>query len=136
MNHVRKKLLVGGTVLAVALGYLAYRGVAAGKSYYMSVDAYLADPSCRGQRVRLHGFVAGQNLSTSVQDGLTAFELSGESRRVRVRYTGVVPDTFRAGGEVVVTGRMGPDGVFEARELLTKCASKYEMKQMAKERPV
>ncbi len=136
MNHVRKKLLMGGTILTAAVAYLAYQGVAAGKSYYVSVDAYLADASYQGQRVRLHGIVGQENLSADARDEHAEFELAGDTRKIRVRYAGVVPDTFRVGGEVVVAGRMGKDGVFEAKELLTKCASKYEMKRTGKERPV
>ena len=102
----------------------------------MSVDDYLADASYQGQRVRLHGIVGQENLSADARDEHVEFELAGDTRKIHVRYAGVVPNTFRVGGEVVVTGRMGKDGVFEAKELLTKCASKYEMKRTGKERPV
>jgi cytochrome c-type biogenesis protein CcmE len=46
--------------------------------------------------------------------------------RARVAYRGSVPDLFRVGREVVVTGRM-QDGVFVAKRdsLSTKCPSKY-----------
>ena len=64
------------------------------------------------------------------------FVLLGETSQIRIRYDGVVPDLFEVGGEVVVAGRKGNDGVFEATELMTKCASKYdEMKSKGKERP-
>ena len=43
-----------------------------------------------------------------------------------VRYSGIVPDTFKEGGEVVATGHLGPDGTFEATKILAKCASKYQ----------
>lgn len=48
------------------------------------------------------------------------------STRVPVRYTGAVPDPFREGREVIVTGRMR-DGVFfaERDSLVTKCPSKF-----------
>jgi cytochrome c-type biogenesis protein CcmE len=43
-----------------------------------------------------------------------------------VRYTGAVPDPFREGREVIVTGAMR-NGVFVAEEdsLVTKCPSKF-----------
>jgi cytochrome c-type biogenesis protein CcmE len=49
------------------------------------------------------------------------------SRAVPVRYTGTVPDPFRDGREVIVTGRLR-SGVFvgERNSLVTKCPSKFQ----------
>jgi cytochrome c-type biogenesis protein CcmE len=49
------------------------------------------------------------------------------SRAVPVRYTGTVPDPFRDGREVIVTGRLR-NGVFvgERNSLVTKCPSKFQ----------
>jgi cytochrome c-type biogenesis protein CcmE len=45
---------------------------------------------------------------------------------VPVRYTGVVPDPFRAGREVIVTVRREREGfVAERDSLITKCPSKF-----------
>ena len=42
-------------------------------------------------------------------------------------YTGIVPDTFKDGAEVVLTGRLGPDGFqVEPNGVTAKCPSKYE----------
>ena len=47
---------------------------------------------------------------------------------VPVRYTGIVPDPFRAGRGVVVTVHQGPSPTFvgEQDSLTTKCPSKYQ----------
>jgi cytochrome c-type biogenesis protein CcmE len=48
------------------------------------------------------------------------------SASVPVRYTGVVPDPFRAGREVIVTVRKrGPVFVGKEDSLVTKCPSKF-----------
>jgi len=39
----------------------------------------------------------------------------------------MVPNTFRAGADVVVNGKY-INNIFEAKEVITKCASKYEAK--------
>ena len=49
-----------------------------------------------------------------------------------VTYAGVLPDLFKPGGEVVVEGRLDAAGTFKADVLMTKCASKYEMKERMK----
>ncbi len=43
-------------------------------------------------------------------------------------YKGFVPDTFKEGSDVVVTGSFDDKGSFVATEILAKCASKYEAK--------
>jgi cytochrome c-type biogenesis protein CcmE len=49
---------------------------------------------------------------------------------VPVRYTGVVPDPFRAGREVIVEVRKEGDGfVGERDSLVTKCPSKFTAKE-------
>ena len=50
----------------------------------------------------------------------------GGTASVPVRYTGAVPDPFREGREVIVTGTMR-NGVFvgERDSLVTKCPSKF-----------
>jgi cytochrome c-type biogenesis protein CcmE len=49
------------------------------------------------------------------------------SRAVPVHYTGTVPDPFRDGREVIVTGKLA-NGVFvgERNSLVTKCPSKFQ----------
>jgi cytochrome c-type biogenesis protein CcmE len=51
------------------------------------------------------------------------------TKSVPVRYTGVVPDPFREGREVIVSGRLR-DGTFVAERdsLVTKCPSKFKKK--------
>ena len=50
---------------------------------------------------------------------------SGQS--VLVRYTGAVPDPFRAGREILVTvNRSGSSWIGERDSLITKCPSKYK----------
>ncbi|MBI2853705.1 MAG: cytochrome c maturation protein CcmE [Chloroflexi bacterium] len=58
-------------------------------------------------------------------------DTAGPKQNLAVVYTGPMPDTFfadvkRGDVSMVVVGRMGPDGVFAATEVLSKCASKYE----------
>ncbi|HYP56025.1 MAG TPA: cytochrome c maturation protein CcmE, partial [Solirubrobacterales bacterium] len=48
------------------------------------------------------------------------------SRSIPVTYSGTVPDPFRGGREIVLTGKV-EDGVFvgERDTLVTKCPSKF-----------
>jgi len=136
MTNVRIKLVIAGLILAGAVGYLAYAGISAGRSYYLSVDSYMSTQEYRKERVRLHGHVGKEGLVLGSDGAEAQFVLQGKTSQIPVRYSGVVPDLFQPGGEVVVAGRLGKDDVFEATELMTKCASKYdEMESQGKKRP-
>ena len=54
----------------------------------------------------------------------------GSGRALPVTYTGTVPDPFRGGREIVLTGAM-ESGTFigEPETLITKCPSKFTTKQ-------
>ena len=136
MTNVHVKLIIGGLGLAVAVGYLGYAGISAGKSYYLSVDDYMSSDKHHSERVRLYGNVGSEGLVLNSEDASAQFVLLGDTSKITVKYNGVVPGLFKAGGEVLVVGRIGDDGVFEATQLMTKCASKYsEMKSKGKKRP-
>jgi cytochrome c-type biogenesis protein CcmE len=44
---------------------------------------------------------------------------------MKVIYEGPKPDLLRNEAQAIMTGRIGPDGVFHADELLLKCPSRY-----------
>ena len=48
------------------------------------------------------------------------------SQIIPVSFSGIVPDTFKHGAEVIVEGKMREDGSFAAKTLMTKCPSKYQ----------
>ena len=127
MTATHAKLIVAGTVMALAIGYLGFAGAKSGWVYMVEVDKYLADPQFRTQRVRLHGTVAADQLEVSPAALLAKFNLAGtDGSSLPVVYRGNIPEMFGAGKNVLVEGRSDDAGVFQADVLMTKCASKYE----------
>ena len=59
------------------------------------------------------------------------FVLVEEDQNVAVDYTGVEapPDTFKDDSQALADGSFGRDGVFHAKQLQAKCASKYAPQQ-------
>ncbi|MEZ6190464.1 MAG: cytochrome c maturation protein CcmE [Phycisphaerales bacterium] len=132
MTHVRIKMLVAGLVLLASVGYLAVAGVKSGWVYYMHVDDFVQDTSYQARRVRLFGLVSKENVDVQPAMLTASFDLHGEKVSLPVHYQGVVPDTFKPGGEVMVEGKLDDAGVFQADTLMTKCASKYQSEEHAK----
>jgi cytochrome c-type biogenesis protein CcmE len=65
----------------------------------------------------------GNGISFEVEDR------DGEGRSLPVTYTGTVPDPFRGGREIILTGAMqGGTFVGEPDTLVTKCPSKFTTK--------
>ena len=125
MTHVRIKLTIAGLVLVVAVLCLAMAGVRKGWTYYLPVDEFAASDEYQDRRVRLAGTVDEQNVTASPARLTASFDLIGGGARLPVVYSGVIPEMFEPGREVVVEGRLDETGVFQADVMLTKCASKY-----------
>ncbi|HET9123177.1 MAG TPA: cytochrome c maturation protein CcmE [Acidiferrobacteraceae bacterium] len=60
-----------------------------------------------------------------------AFTLTDLKTSMRVHYTGILPDLFRAGQGIVVEGRVGHAGVFAARQVLAKHDANYMPPEVA-----
>ena len=130
MVSARVKIIVATAAVASAVGLLALAASRGGWVYFLSVDQFVAaaaeDGARSGHRVRLHGVVGGEEFEVSPASLLALFDLLGEHSSLRVEYTGVIPDMFRPGHDVVVEGNLSEDGVFRADTLMTKCGSRYE----------
>ncbi|MBZ5495805.1 MAG: cytochrome c maturation protein CcmE [Acidobacteriia bacterium] len=127
MSGPRLKFVVGGVVIVGALIWLGFTGYQESKAYYITVDEFHAmQGALQGKTVK----VAGDVVEGSIDRGRKPMEfvISNQSTTLRVRYVGkdVIPDTFKDGSKAVVEGNIGQDGVFQARRIEAKCASKYE----------
>ena len=123
----RLKFIVGGIVIIAALAWLGFVGFQESKAYYITVDEYNSlKGDIGGKTFRLAGdVVAGSIDRTKPQ---MEFVLSSPNTAIRVRYIGkeIIPDTFTGGSKALVEGTIAPDGIFQARHIEAKCASKYE----------
>ncbi|HTI38657.1 MAG TPA: cytochrome c maturation protein CcmE [Vicinamibacterales bacterium] len=124
-----KTVKIGTTflVIALAIAGLMYTTLSEGTEYYKHVDEVMANPQAwQGKRLQLHGFVVDGSLMQRPDTLDYKFQVQSNGKVVSARYTGVVPDTFKDGAEVVLKGRLGPDGfAVEPNGVMAKCPSKY-----------
>jgi cytochrome c-type biogenesis protein CcmE len=122
------KIAATVSVLTLALSGLLYTTLSEGTEYYKHVDEVMTDPSIwQGKSLQLHGYVVENSVFTKKSTLEYQFEVQSNGKVVQIRYTGVVPDTFKGGAEVVLKGRLGPDGFDVDRNgVMAKCPSKYE----------
>jgi cytochrome c-type biogenesis protein CcmE len=130
----RRKLLLGGAVIAAAIAYAFYLGASSSWQYYLQIDEYLAQiEQFRGKRLRLSGRVASGSLKASPEQREASFVLEGTAHRLPVCYRGSIPDNLAEGRDVVVEGALASDGQFRCETVITRCASKYAAKDATAE---
>ncbi|MDP2660760.1 MAG: cytochrome c maturation protein CcmE [Dehalococcoidia bacterium] len=121
-----KKVLAVGAIVALAVIYLVYSGIASTSMYYMTVDELLSGKiAASEEQLRISGAVVDGTVQSDSKNMTLRFTAAGETKNVPVVYRGVVPDSFKPGAEVVLEGRLTSAGIFEANNLLAKCPTKY-----------
>jgi cytochrome c-type biogenesis protein CcmE len=130
MSTKTAKISLTTLVLLTALGGLLWSTLTEGTEYYKHVDEVMAAPDqWYGRKLQLHGYVVKDSIFRR-RDGLDyRFKVENKGAIVAATYTGVVPDTFKDGAEVVIKGTLGPQGFAVERDgVMAKCPSKYEAK--------
>jgi cytochrome c-type biogenesis protein CcmE len=113
-------------VIMVALGYLAYTGVQESKSYYVTIkELHGMGNSAYTKRLRVAGNVQPGSIKRSGTN--VNFTLVENDQLLNVVYNGTEPppDTFKDNAHALAEGKFGRDGVFYAKQIQAKCASKY-----------
>ncbi len=127
MNNTRWKLIVGGLVIVTVLGWLAFSGFEESNTYYKTVEELL---SMKEKAVGLRVRVAGDLVPGSVQrqGEVVLFRLKQNEHSLPIRYVGraVLPDSFQEGSQAICEGSITSEGLFVAKKVQAKCASKYE----------
>jgi cytochrome c-type biogenesis protein CcmE len=130
------KFGVGACLLVAAIGYLMYAGLQQSSTYYFTIEEFLPRRhEMVGQGVRVAGRVAPGSLAkqtsakgTEMRFAIGDFKAADQlGETVPVAFTGIVPDMFAEGRDVIIEGRY-VDGTLQAQQIMTSCPSKYEPK--------
>ena len=148
----RTKFILGGLLILAAVVYLIASSTQANAEFFMTVDELKAKgQSVVGKNLRVSGAVVGDTIQYDPQTLTLTFEVAhvpGDNNevaaegglaavlhaavvdpnrsRIKVVYTGPKPDLLKDEAQAIMTGQLGPDGVFHVDELLLKCPTKYQ----------
>lgn len=126
----RKRLplsfLLAGIAILGAVIYLVYANTQTNAVYYMTVPELKHCTICTTQAVRVAGVVQAGSVVRNDSNDLIKFVITDGNQSLPVTYSGVVPDIFRPGIQVVVEGHYTGQGPFQAQTLLAKCPSKFQ----------
>jgi cytochrome c-type biogenesis protein CcmE len=138
MTHRYIKVGATALVLGLAFGGLFWSTLRDGTEYFKNLDEVLPQQQAwQGKQLQLHGYVVPDSIYRSRSNALEyRFKVQNNPARasepggiINVSYTGVVPDTFKGEAEVVLKGKLAPDGFrVDPNGVMAKCPSKYEAK--------
>lgn len=138
-ESARKRLLlvIPLVMAAAAIVALVLAGLQDKGMYSKSVDELMAEKAKFVNRpVRAEGMLVHGSLEKKVDPCEFRFRLEKNGVQVPVSYKGcIVPDTFKDVPDVdvgvTIEGELLADNSLEARNVLAKCPSKYEMDNKA-----
>ena len=147
--RIRPRFLIGGALIVLAIGYLIFSSIRTTSEYYLTVPEMAArQGELGGQSIRVAGRVKPGNIAWDPNSLTLKFEIvpipdvdaapappmnfvvASEPVSFRVISVGEPkPDMFAPGRDVIVEGKLTPDGAIAATQVMTSCPSKYKPKQ-------
>jgi cytochrome c-type biogenesis protein CcmE len=124
-RHKRLAAIVGGLAALGVAAALVLNAFRSNLVFFYSPSQVIAKEAPVGKTVRIGGMVETGSVKRE-RDGLTVrFVVTDTAQALPVVYSGILPDLFREGKGVVAQGRLEPDGVFHATEVLAKHDENY-----------
>jgi cytochrome c-type biogenesis protein CcmE len=124
-RHKRFAMIAAGVAaigIAVALVLNAFQS---NLVFFFTPSQIVANEAPVGRSFRVGGMVVTDSVRRG-PDGVTVnFVVTDTAQSVPVAYSGILPDLFREGKGVVAQGKLGPDGVFHADQVLAKHDENY-----------
>ena len=124
---MKRPWVLGGAVVIVAVfAWLLFGGLQKNVVFFLTPRELLAKGADGvGVPVRLGGQVKPGSLKWDAKALDLRFTVTDGAREMQVHSTGAPPQMFREGMGVIVEGRVGAGGVFEATNLMVKHSNEY-----------
>lgn len=117
--------IAAGVALVAVAAALVLNAFQGNVVFFFSPSEVAARKAPIDKTFRVGGMVEKGSLKRRA-DGLTVeFIVTDTAKTIPVVYTGILPDLFKEGKGVVTQGKLGPDGVFHASEVLAKHDENY-----------
>ena len=124
-RHKRIAMIAGGLAALAAAAAFVLAAFQENLVFFFTPSQVAANEVPQGRTFRIGGMVTPGSVKRQA-DGVTVqFAVTDTAKDVTVVYRGLLPDLFREGKGVVTQGKLGPDGVFQASEVLAKHDENY-----------
>ncbi len=126
-QRTRYRFVIAGLVIVAAIAYMIYAAMQGGSEYFVTTGELKAmGDQAVGQPLKIGGRVVEGSIQGDRGVSALSFSLTDGGEDLPVSFKGIVPDTFGPGVDVILEGKLGTDGTFQATNMMAKCASKYE----------
>lgn len=124
--RTRRSIFIASGLVALGVAsMLVLNAFQSNLVFYFGPSEVMADEAPMGSRFRMGGVVTEGSIKRAASTVDIFFEVTDGTESIPVAYRGFLPDMFREGKGVVVMGKMGTDGVFQADEVLAKHDENY-----------
>ena len=117
-------IVTGLAVLGIASA-LVLNAFQSNMVFFFSPTQVAAQEAPRERSFRIGGLVEQGSIQRDEKTLTVNFIVTDLAQKIPVVYTGLLPDLFREGKGVVAQGKLGPDGVFHAEQVLAKHDENY-----------
>ena len=120
---MKNKYIFGGVIIAVFLVLMGYLFTQSNIEYaddFAKVMTTQKTVKATGSWVKEKSYQVDNKTKT-----FSFFMADDKGNQMKVIFEGTIPNNFESATSVVVTGKY-QDGYFHAKDILTKCPSKYE----------
>lgn len=122
----RPWIVAGVVVILTVFAWLLFGGLQKNVVFFLTPQELLAKGNEGvGVPVRLGGQVKPGSLKWDAKALDLRFTVTDGAREIQVHSTGAPPQMFREGMGVIVEGRVGAGGVFDATNLMVKHSNEY-----------
>ncbi len=124
---MKNKYIFGGFIIVIFLSVMVYLFTQSNIQYqddFSQVMNTTKTVKATGSWVKEKNYDLNRKNKT-----FTFFMVDDNGKEMKVIYNGTIPNNFETAASVVVTGKY-VNGYFRAKDILTKCPSKYEDEQL------
>jgi cytochrome c-type biogenesis protein CcmE len=120
---MKNKYVFGGIIIVVFLGLMGYLFTQSNIQYVDDFNVVMSsDKTCKATG----SWVKEKHYQVNKEEKTFSFYMTDTNgNEMKVIYEGTIPNNFESATSVVVTGKY-QEGYFHAKDILTKCPSKYE----------
>jgi cytochrome c-type biogenesis protein CcmE len=119
----RIALIFGGLAAVSIASVLVMNALNSNIAFFVTPTEVAEGKAPQNKAFRIGGMVKEGSIRRV--DLTVYFTITDTAKDVPVAYTGILPDLFREGKGAVVQGRINPDGIFAATEVLAKHDENY-----------
>ena len=121
-------MVLFGVSIATVLGLTAFQE---NLLYFYSPTQIAAGEAPDNRSFRIGGLVVKGTVVRETEGLGVQFDLTDNTETMTVEYTGILPDLFREGQGIVAMGKIQPNGLFVAEEVLAKHDENYMPPEVA-----